>query len=303
MRLLTIIFFVMSFGFPSKTEASPGVHVCNGSTSMSVYLAKAWQRGYAGNYVVTGWHELQPAPIKLLRQCSTIGYGFDSPNYVTIAHRDEAGRMSIYSYEFEAYGGYFQIETKWLCVSLDSNFSLDGYNLKDLSSCPKGMVRAPFKMRINAPESDDDITLYVAEAGQSAEKLITFDELAKKANAPPKSAPQDLPPIAPRTKPSLPVKPKIDKHGLLSSPLCINNISAKKKYSQSNGRMYSPLRTLDSRWNLELFVYNATLDWVVLGTLKSSESTAKDVCILASGKEKFADETWYAAFFQEIQKF
>ena len=195
---------LLAFSSPTAPTASPGVHVCNGSQTMSVKIAKAWQRGYAGNYVVSGWFELQPAPIKLFGQCSTTGAGFTSPSYVLVAHLDESDWMAVYRYAFESFGNSAQEVNRPLCVALGRAFTLEAADRDGLANCPEGMVKAPFTLRINAPSDDSDITLYVAEAGQPAEKLGTLEELSRGgAPKPPSVEPKTTPPL-PAARPATP---------------------------------------------------------------------------------------------------
>ena len=189
-------------------RASPGVHVCNGSPTLRVMIAQAWQKGYAGNFVVSGWFELQPAPIKLFRQCSTIGAGFTSPSYVLVAHADDSGRMSVYKYAFDNYGNIAQEVSRPLCIAIDRAFTLEADNREGLSTCPAGMIKVPFHLRINAPADDSDITLYVAEPGQPAQKVGTFEELARDSARKPANVPQRIAPPVPVPPPAeRPVSP------------------------------------------------------------------------------------------------
>ncbi len=193
---------LLGLGLAKAVSASPGVHVCNGSQTMAVKIAKAWQKGYAGNYVVSGWFELQPAPIKLFRQCSTIGAGFTSPSYVLVAHPDESGRMAVYRYAFDTYGNIAEQVRRPLCVAFDRAFTLDANDREGLSRCPAGMVSVPFHLRINAPSDDSDITLYVAESGQAAEKVGTFEELSRGSARMSADVPQRATPPATATAPA-----------------------------------------------------------------------------------------------------
>lgn len=179
LKRLMIVLCLVPLSWHAPAQAEPGVNLCNGSATMPIYIAKAWQKGYAGNYVVSGWYELRPAAIRLFRHCTPLGVGFTSPVYVAVVHDDPAGRRSLYRYEFEPYGGIFHRDGIWLCASLTGNFQLDGGSLSDLVNCPVGMPNIPFTMRINPPGDNDDITLYIADPANPGTPLVALDEIAR----------------------------------------------------------------------------------------------------------------------------
>jgi Domain of unknown function (DUF4189) len=179
LKRLCIVLWLLPFLWHVPAKAEPGVNLCNGSATTPIFVAKAWQKGYAGNYVASGWYELRPAAIRLFRHCTTLGVGFTSPVYVAIVHDDPAGRRSLYNYEFETYGGIFQADQKWLCASLTGHFQLDGSSLQDLANCPTGMPRIPFSMRINPPGDNDDITLYIADPANPGTPLVSLEEITR----------------------------------------------------------------------------------------------------------------------------
>lgn len=163
----------------AHAPADAAVYLCNGSATTRVSVSVAWQAGYAGNYVVTGWHQLQPAPNRLFSQCVQLGYDFLSPVYVAIAHADASGRMALYHYDIDTWGGTYAPTNRWICVSLSKGFHLNGSRVEDLYNCPQELIAVPFGIQINPPNSDDDTRLYVAEAGSVGYKLATFDEISQ----------------------------------------------------------------------------------------------------------------------------
>lgn len=279
-KVLRLVILWGLLGSALTVSAEPGVHICNGSRSIPVYIAKAWQKGYAGNYVVSGWHRLQPAPNKLFRQCSTLGAGFASPVYVAVVHADGTGAQWLYEYEFEAYGGIYKKVNRPLCVNINDSFEMNAGSREELANCPAGMNLMPFTMRINPPGDSDDITFYVAEEGAMGTPISPLAAFGRTEKPSPKA--------------------KAVGEDLAAKPVCGLRKEILALQEQRLGKAVAEKNSANNEWDLDLLMNSTTNQWIVLGMKRPRESNAR-ACIMAQGDSNPESLQWYKKYFSSVR--
>ena len=168
---------------PGNAVAGGTTYLCNGSSTMPIYVAMAWRTGYTSNYRSEGWYKLDPSGNLLSSPCVRLGVtGFTAPVYLAVAHDDPSGRRSLYEYSIEDhwFGRIARDTYQWICVSLAGPFTLNANGVEGLATCPKGMRSIPFDIEVRPPDiygDDSDTILTVAEPGNKGAFVATFEEL------------------------------------------------------------------------------------------------------------------------------
>lgn len=182
LQLLTAFWLCLISTYGNAGEGGT-TYLCNGSSTMPIYVAMAWRPGYTSNYRSEGWFKLDPSGNLLSSPCVRLGAtGFTAPVYLAIAHDDPSGRRSLYEYSIEDhwFGRIARDTYQWICVSLSGPFTLNADGVEGLATCPKGMRSIPFDIEVRPPDiygDDSDTILTVAEPGNKGAFVATFEEL------------------------------------------------------------------------------------------------------------------------------
>lgn len=176
----TCLAMLLMGGLPQAANAQHSeVSVCNASTSMSLYVAHAFQFNWGHQYEASGWHEIGPAlgMGSLGHRCIRLAGGLATPTYFALAHLDEAGKFSLYQYEFEL-GGSVRVGGRWMCVSPTRGFRYEARDFDALGRCEAGAVQIPFPHLIKTSDGDREMITINPQASPAG-KLATFLDIAK----------------------------------------------------------------------------------------------------------------------------
>lgn len=160
--------------------AVPGnIKICNDSETTTMYVAQASQYGLGLDHRSIGWIEVPKSLGGWLGTFCKDLYGISSEYlYFAIAHVDENGRMAVYDYDFDDFGGVIRRDGDWFCVRLTGSFEFHGREMADLGRCEADATPLFFSHRVSF--DDDPITIHVDPSPRrTGGKLATFDEIAR----------------------------------------------------------------------------------------------------------------------------
>lgn len=88
-----------------------------------------------------------------------------------------------------------------------------------------------------------------------------------------------------------------DELGLDKQPTCDDADIVLPVFVKDIGATSTGLKALNSKWDMELFANKKTGEWVLIG--KSIDKKNDEVCVLANSTKPYAQEKWYATYFQK----
>lgn len=166
-------------GLEARAAVPGDIKICNDSETTTIYVAQASQYGLGLDHRSIGWIEVPKSLGGWLGTFCKELYGMSSEYlYFAIAHRDEIGRMAVYDYDFDDFGGIIRRQGGWFCVQLSGSYEFHGREMEDLGRCESGATLLFFSHRVSF--ADNPITIHVNPSPENAgAKLATFDEIAR----------------------------------------------------------------------------------------------------------------------------
>jgi hypothetical protein len=146
---------------------------------MSLYVAQAFQFNWGHQYEVSGWLEVGPAlgMGSLGHRCVNLAQGLATPTYFALGHLDEAGKFSLYAYEFEL-GGIVRPGNRWMCVHPTKGFRTERRDFDSLANCDAGHVQIPFFHLVKTNDGDREM-ITVEPRRSAAGKVATLEDIAR----------------------------------------------------------------------------------------------------------------------------